>query len=100
MRWADRLAEVIPPIVDVSTIIEPVDPGAQLVLSACHYAPNAFRVAGADELVVTGWDHAGSIPPRWDLGGMLAGLSGGTGLLAGPPSRERLQRILDAVGLS
>ena len=77
MPWADRLAQVIPGVVNLSGIIEPVDPAAPVVLSACHYAPNAFRVAGPDDLVVTGWDHAGSIPPRWDLGGTLAGWSGG-----------------------
>ena len=79
MPWADRLAEVIPGIVDVSRTVEPVDAAADVVLSACHYAPNAFRVAGRDDLVVTGWDHAGSIPRRWDLGGTLAGWSGGAG---------------------
>jgi hypothetical protein len=77
MPWADRLAEVIPGIVDSTRIIEPVDPAEPVVLSACHYAPNAFRVAGPDDLVVTGWDHAGSIRPRWDLGGTLSGWSGG-----------------------
>jgi hypothetical protein len=71
--WADRLAEAIPGLVDVSDVIEPIDPAGPVVLSACHYAPDAFRIAGPDDLVVRGWDHAGSIPPRWDLGATLAG---------------------------
>ena len=90
MPWANRLAEVIPGLVDVSTIVEPVD-AAPVVLSACHYAPNAFRIAGPDDLIVTGWDHAGSIPPRWDLGGTLAGWSPGVdGEVNGPAVRALL----------
>lgn len=79
MPWADRLAEAIPAITDVSGIVEPADgPAAAVtVLSGRHYATNAFRVAGPNDLVVMGWDHAGAIPPRWDLGGVLAGWSGG-----------------------
>jgi hypothetical protein len=90
MPWADRLAEVIPGIVDVSKIIEPVDAAADVVLSACHYAPNAFRVAGPDDLVMTGWDHAGSIPRRWDLGGTLATWSGGAGGEVHPSAAKAL----------
>lgn len=37
---------------------------------------------------MTGWDHAGAIPPRWDLGGALAGWSGGAaGEVNGPAVR-------------
>ena len=75
--WAARLAEVIPTIVEVSEIVEPVGPGQDTVLSASHYAPNAFRVAGADDLAVVSWEHAGATLPRWDLGATLAAWSGG-----------------------
>lgn len=75
--WADQLAAVIPAIVDVSGIVEAADPGDAAVLSACHYAPNAFRVAGPDDLTVVSWEHAGAMTPRWDLGGTLAAWSGG-----------------------
>ncbi|HVM13804.1 MAG TPA: hypothetical protein VM287_05700 [Egibacteraceae bacterium] len=79
MAWADLLAEAIPAIMDVSRVVEPADgPAAAVtVLSGRHYAANAFRVAGPSDLVVMGWDHAGAIPPRWDLGGVLAGWSSG-----------------------
>lgn len=70
--WADRLEEVIPMIVDVSGIVEQADANGDAVLSACHYAPSAFCVAGPDDLAVMSWEHAGAIPPRWDFGSTLA----------------------------
>jgi hypothetical protein len=70
--WADRLGEVIPVIMDACAIVEQADPNAEAVLSACHYAPNAFCVAGPDDLAVMSWEHAGAIPPRWDFGSTLA----------------------------
>lgn len=79
MPWADRLAQVIPRILDACGIVEPAETAGDVVLSGCHYAPNAFRVAGSSDLLITGFDHAGSIPVRWDLGGTLAGWSGGVG---------------------
>ncbi|MGH9224700.1 MAG: hypothetical protein ACRD2W_13195, partial [Acidimicrobiales bacterium] len=90
MPWADRLAEAIPGIVDVSSAVEPADTASDLVLSGCHYATNAFRVAGADDLVLTGFDRAGSIPRRWDLGGTLAGWSGGAGGTVNGPALRAL----------
>ncbi len=75
--WAARLAEVIPAIVDVSGIVEPAGEGEATVLSACYYAPNAFRTVGADDLAVVMWEHAGATHPRWDLGAALAAWSGG-----------------------
>jgi hypothetical protein len=70
--WADRLAEVIPMIMDVCGIVEQPGANGDAVLSACHYAPNAFCVAGPDDLAVMSWEHAGAIPPRWDFGSTLA----------------------------
>jgi hypothetical protein len=69
--WADALAEAIPAMAEVSTVIDPGDPNDQAVMSACHFAPDAFRTAGND-LVVVLWEYAGAIPPRWDLGQALA----------------------------
>lgn len=69
--WAERLDEVIPAIMEVNGIVEPARTEAELVLSACHYAPNAFCVAGAADLAVMSWEHAGAIPPRWDFGSTL-----------------------------
>lgn len=70
--WADRLDEVIPMIMEVSGIVEGADPNGDAVLSACHYAPSAFCVAGPDDLAVMSWEHAGAIPTRWDFGSTLA----------------------------
>ena len=75
--WAALLAEVIPTLVEVSAIVEPVDRDQDTVLSACHYPPNAFRVAGPDDLAVVSWEHAGATLPRWDLGATLTAWSGG-----------------------
>lgn len=86
--WAAQLAEVIPAIVEVSTIIEPADAAGDAVLSASHYAPNAFRIAGPDELAVVSWEHAGAIPLRWDLGGAVLSWSGGVrGAVNAPAAR-------------
>lgn len=41
---------------------------------ACHYAPNAFRAVGPDDLVVTGGPRRLPFAPL-DLGGTLAGWS-------------------------
>lgn len=68
--WADRLDEVIPTLLEANTVVEPA-PSQGLVLSGCHYAPGAFCVAGADDLAVMTWEHAGAIPPRWDFGSTL-----------------------------
>lgn len=103
--WADRLAEVVPMIMDVSSIVESVDPNEESVLSACHYAPNAFCVAGAGDLAVMSWEHAGAIAPRWDFGGTLASWSEGVlgrvnepaakALLAGYTAEYQVPQPLD-----
>jgi hypothetical protein len=77
MPWADRLAAVIPLIVEACGIAESAETAGSVALSGCHHAPNAFRIAGPHDLIITGFDHAGTIPVRWDLGGTLAGWSGG-----------------------
>ena len=77
MAWADQVGEAIPAILDVSALVDPPGPGDERVLSACNYAPNAFRVAGPDDLVVMSWEHAGATLPRWDLGATLAAWSQG-----------------------
>ena len=76
--WAHALAAAIPAIVELSTIVDRGDPNDAAVLSACHYAPDAFRTAG-DDLVVVSWEYAGAMTPRWDLGHALARWSAGVG---------------------
>ena len=102
--WAATLAEVIPAIVEVSGIVEPPAEGGA-VLSACHFAPNTFRVVGGDDLAVVSWEHAGAMPPRWDLGGTLAAWSEGVldqvnapaakAVLAGYGEEAEIPRPLD-----
>lgn len=75
--WAGRLAEVIPAIVDAYDLVESVEAAGETVLSAAHWAPNAFCIVGPDDLAVMGWDHASAMPIRWDFGGTLAAWSGG-----------------------
>jgi hypothetical protein len=78
VSWADALAGAIPAIAEVSAIVDPGDPNDVAVLTACHFTPDAFRTAG-DDLVVVLWEHAGAMPPRWDLGHALARWSAGVG---------------------
>lgn len=89
--WADALAAAIPAMVEVSTISDRGDPNGAAVLSACHYAPDAFRTAG-DDLVVVSWEYAGAMPPRWDLGQALARWSAGVNAeeVNGPAARALL----------
>lgn len=75
--WSDRLGEVIPTLVEITGVVEAADGAGEPLFSACHYAPNAFRVAGADDLAIMTWEHAGAMPPRWDLGTALASWSVG-----------------------
>ena len=75
--WSDRLGEVIPSIVDAYGLVESVESAGEAVLSAAHWAPNAFCTVGSDDLAVMGWDHASAMPTRWEFGGTLAAWSGG-----------------------
>lgn len=75
--WSDRLGEVIPAIVDAYGLVESVEAAGEAVLSAAHWAPNAFCTVGADDLALMGWDHASAMPTRWEFGGTLAAWSGG-----------------------
>lgn len=105
MPWADRFATVIPTLVDVGGVVEVVDPEAALVLAAGNYGPSAVRVGSAGELVVMTWEHAGTVPRRWDLGGAItswsAGVPGGinrgavTALVAGYAELADLPEPLD-----
>jgi hypothetical protein len=86
--WADRLEAVIPTLLEANTVVEPAPPSEDLVLSGCHYAPGAFAVAGADDLAVMTWEHAGAIPPRWDFGSTLFFWSQGVlGKVHGPAAK-------------
>jgi hypothetical protein len=92
-RWADALADAIPEIVQVSMVMDRGDPNDTAVMSACHFGPDAFRTAG-DDLVVVSWEHAGAMPPRWDLGQALARWS--AGVEADEVNAPAAQALLDA----
>jgi hypothetical protein len=91
--WAEALADAIPAIVEVSAVMDRGDPDDAAVMSACHFAPDAFRTAG-DDLVVVLWEYAGAMPPRWDLGQALARWSAGVD--AEEVNAPAAQALLDA----
>lgn len=74
--WTDALADAIPEIMRITAIVDDRDRDEAAVLSTCHFAPNAFRVAG-DDLALPHFEHAGGIPPLWDVGGALVNWSKG-----------------------
>lgn len=99
--WAQRLAEVIPTIVDISRVVEPVEAAGDTVLSSCHWAPNAFREAGRDALAVVIWEHAGAIPLRWDLGGAVLEWSRGVpGAVNAPAARALVSGYAEATSVA
>lgn len=87
--WAQRLVGVIPTIVGISGVVEPVEAASDTVLSSCHWVPNAFREAGHDALAVVIWKHAGAIPLRWDRRSAVLGWTRGVPGAVNPPWRAR-----------
>jgi hypothetical protein len=71
MPWAGALAEAVPGFVALDAVRDDRDPDDRAVFSHCWVAPDATRVAGRDQLVLTTWDHAGAIPADWELAGAL-----------------------------
>jgi hypothetical protein len=71
MPWAEALAGAVPGFVALDAVRDDRDPDARAIFSHCWVAPDATRVAGRDQLVLTTWDHAGAIPPDWELANAL-----------------------------
>jgi Ser/Thr protein kinase RdoA (MazF antagonist) len=68
--WASALTEAIPALVDLGTIGEGTPP-LPPVLCHMNLNPGHVRLGGNGRLVVVGWEHAGGLPPSWELGSAL-----------------------------
>ncbi|HEY7070257.1 MAG TPA: hypothetical protein VH479_09100 [Acidimicrobiales bacterium] len=71
LPWAEALADAVPGFLSLDAVRDDRDPDTRAVFSHCWLAPDATRVAGRDQLVLTTWDHAGAIPPDWELANAL-----------------------------
>jgi Ser/Thr protein kinase RdoA (MazF antagonist) len=69
--WAEALAAAVPGFVALDAVRDERDPNARAILSHAWPAPDAVRIAGRDDVVVVGWEHASAIPPDWELGAAL-----------------------------
>jgi hypothetical protein len=93
MPWAGPLADAVPGFVALDAVRDERDPDGRAIFSNCDLQPAVTRVAGRDQLVVTGWDHAGAIPPDWELANSLMSWSetiDGPGVLDPVPGRAFL----------
>ena len=68
--WASALTEAVPFLVDLGSIGEGV-PAPPPVLCHMNLNPGHVRLARHGRLVVLGWEHAGGLPPSWELGWAL-----------------------------
>lgn len=68
--WASALTEAIPTMVDLGTVGEGVPPPPPVL---CHntLGPGKVRLGRGGCLIVVGWEHAGGLPPSWELGNAL-----------------------------
>jgi hypothetical protein len=69
--WAPRLRELLPAIAELSLVDDTRDADATAILGHCSLGPTSILDGGAAGLVVVGWEHAGAIPPAWELGQLL-----------------------------
>jgi Ser/Thr protein kinase RdoA (MazF antagonist) len=93
MPWAEALATAVPGFVALDAVRDDRDPADRAIFSNCDLQPGATRVAGRDQLVITGWDHAGAIPPDWEMANSLMSWSetiDGPGILDPAPGRSFL----------
>jgi hypothetical protein len=68
--WAPALTGAIPTLVELGTVGE----GASApppVLCHMNLNPGQVRLGQRGRLVVVGWEHAGGLPPSWELGDAL-----------------------------
>ncbi|HEY3060584.1 MAG TPA: phosphotransferase [Chloroflexota bacterium] len=75
--WADDLANAIPSLLDLSAIGSADPPPS--VLCHCNLGPGNVRVSAGGQLAVLGWEHAGALPPAWELGSALMAWAMGPG---------------------
>jgi hypothetical protein len=68
--WAGDLATAVPTLVDLERIgTDSEDPTP--VLSHTALGPSQVRRGAGGRLTVTGWEHAGGVPPAWELADAL-----------------------------
>jgi Putative homoserine kinase type II (protein kinase fold) len=68
--WADELAAKVPILVELERIgSDGEDPVP--VLSHTALGPSQVRRGEGGRLIVTGWEHAGGVPPAWELADAL-----------------------------
>ncbi|HZU73098.1 MAG TPA: phosphotransferase [Acidimicrobiales bacterium] len=69
--WATRLEQAIPGLVEVASACEDLS-DEPVILSKRWFVPDNVRPGPGGVSVVLGWDHAGAIPKRQELGDCLA----------------------------
>jgi len=65
--WASALAAAVPALLDMGSIGEGT-PAPPPVLCHMNLNPGHVRLGRDGRLVVVGWEHAGGLPPSWELG--------------------------------
>lgn len=88
--WADALAAAVPGFLALDAVCDESDPNPRAILSHAWPAPDAVRIAGDDEVLVVGWEHACAIPPDWELGDALRAWSEGGDLELGAAAARSL----------
>jgi aminoglycoside phosphotransferase (APT) family kinase protein len=68
--WASALSAAVPSLVDLGSIGESA-PAPPPVLCHMNLNPGHVRLGPNGRLVVLGWEHAGGLPPSWELGWAL-----------------------------
>ncbi len=81
--WGEALADAVPGFLSLDAVRDERDPNARAILSHAWPSPDAVRIAGREEVVVVGWEHASAIPPDWELGDALRAWSEGGDLELG-----------------
>lgn len=70
--WTEAYERALPGMLTLAaTVVDDRDPAEEPILSHGGPGPGTFQRRGGGELVLTGWDHACSIPPSWELGSVL-----------------------------
>jgi aminoglycoside phosphotransferase (APT) family kinase protein len=68
--WAPLLESALPHLIDLSFVADPSAYEGRCVLSHCDLnLGNVHR--GPRGLIILDWEHAGAIPPLWELGGVI-----------------------------
>ncbi|GAB3744244.1 phosphotransferase [Microlunatus parietis] len=70
--WTEAFERALPGLLTLAaTVVDDRDPAEEPILSHGSPGPGTFLRRNGGELLLTGWDHACSIPPSWELGSVL-----------------------------